>query len=52
VRDTFHDLPSSAYPNIVALADALTIPDDEARFLFGLDCILDGIEQRIQEPTC
>lgn len=45
-RKTFHLLSPTAYPNIVALADALTDADGEARFLFGLDCLIAGIELR------
>jgi AcrR family transcriptional regulator len=45
-RKTFHGLSPVAFPNIVALADALTDANGEARFLFGLDCLLGGIAQR------
>jgi|SRR5690348_5019176 TetR/AcrR family tetracycline transcriptional repressor len=44
-RRTLAKLSKSAFPNITALADALTIPDGEGRFLYGLDCLIAGIEQ-------
>jgi TetR/AcrR family tetracycline transcriptional repressor len=45
-KKTFARLPAATYPNIVALADALTEGDPDGRFLFGLDCLIAGIVQR------
>jgi TetR/AcrR family transcriptional regulator, tetracycline repressor protein len=42
-RRLFRDLPAAEYPNLTALADGLTIPDREGRFLFGLDRLIAGI---------
>jgi TetR/AcrR family tetracycline transcriptional repressor len=45
-KRTLARLPVATYPNVVALADALTERDAEGRFLFGLDCLIAGIVQR------
>lgn len=45
-RKRFQNLSRQAFPNIVSLAGALTDEDGQARFLFGLDCLIAGIEQR------
>jgi TetR/AcrR family tetracycline transcriptional repressor len=45
-RKKFQGLSPTTFPNIVALADALTDADIEARFLFGLDCLIAGLAQR------
>ena len=39
-------LPVSEFPNVVALAAALTEPDDGERFLFGLDLLIAGLAER------
>lgn len=44
-RATFASLPADIYPNIVALAEPLTEGDRDRRFLFGLDCLIAGIDQ-------
>jgi TetR/AcrR family transcriptional regulator, tetracycline repressor protein len=51
-RKKFQELSPTQFPNIVLLAEALTDTDIEARFLFGLDCLLAGIAARsAQTPT-
>jgi TetR/AcrR family transcriptional regulator, tetracycline repressor protein len=45
-RKKFQELSPTQFPNIVLLAEALTDTDIEARFLFGLDCLLAGIARR------
>jgi TetR/AcrR family transcriptional regulator, tetracycline repressor protein len=45
-REKFQRLSPTQFPNIVLLAEALTDTGIEARFLFGLDCLLAGIAQR------
>jgi hypothetical protein len=49
IRKTFQGLSPATFPNIVALADVLIDADIEARFLFGLDCLIAGIAQRLAQ---
>ena len=42
-RHTFESLPANTFPNIVALSAPLTEGGPEARFLYGLDALIDGI---------
>jgi TetR/AcrR family tetracycline transcriptional repressor len=42
-RAVFASLPAAAFPNVVAMAGALTSGDADARFLYGLDCLIAGI---------
>ena len=49
-RRLFRDLPAAEYPNVTALADGLTIPDREGRFLFGLDRLIAGIAELAGSP--
>ncbi|HEY5211172.1 MAG TPA: TetR/AcrR family transcriptional regulator [Stellaceae bacterium] len=39
-------LPAATYPNSVALAGDLTSNDPDARFEFGLDLLIEGLERR------
>jgi AcrR family transcriptional regulator len=43
LRDYFAALPGDRFPNVVALAGALTEGDGEARFEFGLDVLIRGL---------
>jgi AcrR family transcriptional regulator len=43
LREYFGGLPSDRFPNVVALAGALTDGDGEARFEFGLEVVLRGL---------
>ena len=48
VSRTFAALPAETYPNVVALAaDLTTVHDVDARFEFGVECLIAGIERRI-----
>ncbi|MFE9426905.1 TetR/AcrR family transcriptional regulator C-terminal domain-containing protein [Kitasatospora sp. NPDC006697] len=40
-------LPAETFPNLVAMADAISGPAMEARFRFGLELVLDGLEERL-----
>jgi TetR/AcrR family tetracycline transcriptional repressor len=46
LRRQFAALPPEAYPNSVALAVDLTSDDPDARFEFGLDLLVAGLERR------
>ncbi|WP_371476724.1 TetR/AcrR family transcriptional regulator [Kitasatospora sp. NBC_00315] len=48
--DQFRRLPAADFPNVVALADALTEPSMDARFDFGLERLLDGLAALLTEP--
>jgi len=50
-RKKFQRLSPATFPNVVALADALTDADIEARFLFGLDCLIAGMTQQADAKT-
>ncbi|MFD7700676.1 TetR/AcrR family transcriptional regulator C-terminal domain-containing protein [Streptomyces caelestis] len=41
--DRFRSLPQDTHPNLVALADHLTLPTMEERFRFGVERLLDGM---------
>lgn len=43
LRAYFRALPAERFPNLVALADALTEGDSETRFEFGLDVLIRGL---------
>jgi len=47
LRGRFQALPKDEYPNLVGLAGELSYADVEARFGFGLQVVLDGIENRL-----
>ena len=40
-------LPPDRFPNILAAAPRLFGSDRDARFMFGLDCLLDGLARRL-----
>ena len=44
VHTFFHALPPGEFPTLASLADAMTGPDGDERFAFGLDAILKGLE--------
>jgi TetR/AcrR family tetracycline transcriptional repressor len=46
-RVAFASLPPAHFPNLVALARPLTEGDADARFLYGLDCLIAGIAARL-----
>jgi TetR/AcrR family transcriptional regulator, tetracycline repressor protein len=46
LRRQLGTLPSETYPNSVALASALTSDDPDARFEFGLNLFVEGLERR------
>jgi len=44
VHTFFRALPPAEFPTLASLADAMTGPDADERFAFGLDAILKGLE--------
>jgi TetR/AcrR family tetracycline transcriptional repressor len=46
IRGLFADLPAAEFPNVTALAQDLTLPDRDGRFLFGVDCLIAGIVEK------
>lgn len=46
VRAELAALPADTYPNSIALAEDLTEDDPDARFDFGLDLLIAGLERR------
>jgi AcrR family transcriptional regulator len=51
LRDFYRSLPAEQYPRLVGLADELTSRTAEEEFEFGLGCLLDGVELRLQQQT-
>jgi AcrR family transcriptional regulator len=51
LRDFYRSLPAEQYPRLVELADELTSRTAEEEFEFGLACLLDGVELRLQRQT-
>jgi len=49
--DAFRTLPAETFPNLVALAGALTEPGMEARFEFGLQRLADGLAVLLPAPV-
>jgi AcrR family transcriptional regulator len=49
LRQYFRSLPVEHFPSLVAHVDALTSGEQDERFLFGLDLLLDGLAARIQK---
>jgi AcrR family transcriptional regulator len=49
LRDFYRSLPSEQYPALVELADALTSRSAAEEFEFGLGCLLDGVEMRLEQ---
>ncbi|WP_243718794.1 TetR/AcrR family transcriptional regulator C-terminal domain-containing protein [Actinomadura sp. KC06] len=50
IREFFKALPADRYPNVAAMADALTSESGEARFEFGLDILIRGIASYVDAP--
>ena len=50
LRGYFSSLPADQFPNVVALASALTAGEDDERFEFGLTAILLGLESLRDDP--
>jgi AcrR family transcriptional regulator len=48
LRDFYRSLPAAQYPHLVELADELTSRTTTEEFEFGLGCLLDGVELRLQ----
>jgi AcrR family transcriptional regulator len=51
LRDFYRALPAGNYPNLVELADRLTSRTATEEFEFGLGCLLDGVELRLQRKS-
>jgi AcrR family transcriptional regulator len=49
LRDFYRSLPAGQYPHLVELADELTSRSATEEFEFGLACLLDGVELRLQQ---
>jgi AcrR family transcriptional regulator len=49
LRDFYRSLPAGQYPHLVKLADELTSRTATEEFEFGLACLLDGVELRLQQ---
>jgi AcrR family transcriptional regulator len=50
-RKRLSSLSAADFPNIVSSAAELTSPDQGQRFLFGLECLIKGLEFRLQTTT-
>jgi AcrR family transcriptional regulator len=49
LRDFYRSLPAEQYPHLVELADELTSRTAIEEFEYGLECLLDGVELRLQQ---
>jgi AcrR family transcriptional regulator len=49
LRDFYRTLPAEQYPHLVELADEMTSRTATEEFEFGLGCLLDGVELRLQQ---
>ena len=49
LREFYRSLPAGQYPHVVELADELTSRTTREEFEFGLACLLDGVELRLQQ---
>jgi AcrR family transcriptional regulator len=49
LRDFYRSLPAGPYPHLVELADELTSRTATEEFEFGLACLLDGVQLRLQQ---
>jgi AcrR family transcriptional regulator len=49
LRDFYRSLPAGQYPHLVELADEMTSRTSTEEFEFGLACLLDGVELRLQQ---
>jgi AcrR family transcriptional regulator len=50
LRDYLLSLPEESYPNTRRAADLLLNPDEEARFAFGVETIIRGLETYAEAP--
>ncbi len=48
LRNFYRSLPAKEYPHLVELADELTTRTATEEFEFGLGCLLDGVELRLE----
>jgi AcrR family transcriptional regulator len=48
LRDFYRSLPSQQYPHLVELAEEMTSRAATDEFEFGLGCLLDGVELRLE----
>ena len=48
LREFYRSLPTGQYPQLVELADELTTRTATEEFEFGLGCLLDGVELRLE----
>jgi hypothetical protein len=49
LRDFYRSLPAEQYPHLVELAVELTTRTAMEEFEFGLRCLLDGVELRLEQ---
>jgi AcrR family transcriptional regulator len=49
LRDFYRSLPAEQYPHLVELADEMTSRTATEEFEFGLRCLLDGVELRLEQ---
>ena len=49
LRDFYRSLSAEQYPHLVELADELTSRTTTEEFEFGLGCLLDGVELRLEQ---
>jgi AcrR family transcriptional regulator len=49
LRDFYRSLSADQYPHLVEMADELTSRTATEEFEFGLGCLLDGVELRLQQ---
>jgi AcrR family transcriptional regulator len=49
LRDFYRSLPAEQYPHVVELADEMTSRTATEEFEFGLRCLLDGVELRLEQ---
>jgi len=50
-RQAFKSLPRDEYPTLVAMADDLTVDDQDELFQFGVDVLLNGLERLLKRRT-
>jgi len=48
--DFIVSLPKDQYPNVVLLGRHLVTADDDTRFAYGLERMLDGLEADLAKP--
>jgi AcrR family transcriptional regulator len=51
LRDFYRSLPAGQYPHLVEMADELTSRTATEEFEFGLGCLLDGVELRLEQAN-